>query len=496
MPIGLQFEHLEHATLAELRMFADQAFSRVAGAPLRTGNTVRLLKDAEENYPAWLDAIAGAKHHVFFENYLIHEDHVGQKFADALIAKSLQGIDVYLIYDWMGCLGKASRRFWNQLREGGVNVRRYNPLDLDRPLSWLSRDHRKMLAVDGKVGFISGLCIGRMWEGQPEKNLEPWRDTGVEIQGPAVGDIEQAFSRMWEMTGHPLPGWKASSVDPHATGDMNVRVVATVPATAGLFRLDQLVAALARKRLWLTDSYFAGTSAYIQTLTAAAKDGVDVRLLVPNSTDIPVLRPLSSAGYRPLLKAGVRIFEWKGKMLHAKTALADDRWARIGSTNLNISSWFGNCELDAVVEDRAFALKMEETYLEDLTNSTEIILDAKRKTGIRPRPLSRDPRTRRSGGSVGRATAGALRIGNAVGAAFTDRRVLEPVEARLMMVAGALLLTAAVVTALFPAVVAYPLSILSVWFGGALLYRSFLLRREGRRRSSRGRDGSAKRSDV
>ena len=480
MPTGLQFEHLEHATLAELRAFADQAFSRVAGAPLRGGNLVRLLKDARENYPAWLEAISRAEHHVHFENYIIHEDDTGRKFADALIAKARQGVRVRLIYDWMGAIGKTSRRFWDRLRAGGVQVRCYNPLRADRPLGWLSRDHRKMLAVDGSVGFVSGLCVGRMWEGFPEKHIEPWRDTGVEIRGAAVLDIERAFAHIWEMTGDAIPEDEMLRRHPGQAGDMNLRIVASVPATAGLFRLDQLVAALARKRLWLTDSYFAGTSAYVQTLRAAAKDGVDVRLLVPDSTDIPILRPLSSAGYRPLLKAGVRIFEWKGKMLHAKTAVADDRWSRIGSTNLNISSWFGNCELDAVVEDRSFALAMQEMYLEDLTNATEIVLAKHWRRRERPRL---HPGMTSGGGSFGRATAGALRIGNAVGAAFTDRRVLEPVEARMMTGVAALLIAAAVLFALFPGVIAYPLAIVLVWLGLALLYRSVRLRRESKLKS-------------
>jgi cardiolipin synthase A/B len=145
------------------------------------------------------------------------------------------------------------------------------------------------------------------------------------------------------------------------------------------FRLDQLIAAIARQRVWLTDAYFAGTTSYVQALRAAARDGVDVRLLVPNATDIPVLRPLSRAGYRPLIEAGVRVFEWNGTMIHAKTAVADDRWARVGSTNLNIASWLGNCELDAVVENAAFARQMEEQYLRDLSNATEVILDVRQK---------------------------------------------------------------------------------------------------------------------
>src|SRR6185436_11141413 len=124
---------------------------------------------------------------------------------------------------------------------------------------------------------------------------------------------------------------------------------------------DQLVAALARNRLWLTDAYFAGTTTYVQALRAAARDDVDVRLLVPNGTDIPILRPLSRTGYRTLLESGVRVFEWNGPMMHAKTAVADSRWARVGSSNLNVASWFGNCELDVMIEDERFTRLMEET---------------------------------------------------------------------------------------------------------------------------------------
>jgi cardiolipin synthase len=430
-----------HDIITEMRVLSGRAFSRAAGAPLVEGNHVRLLKDARENYPAWLDAIGEAKRHIYFENYIIYGDDTGQMFADALVAKARQGVRVRLIYDWMGCLGVTSRAFWNRLRVSGVEVRCYNPPHFDSPLGWLSRDHRKMLAVDGQVGFISGLCVGRMWAGVPEKKIEPWRDTGVEVRGPAVADIEKAFAQVWAMMGKPIPEQELSSRDAiRRASNVSLRVVANVPAMAGLFRVDQLVAALAKNRLWLTDAYYAGTTAYVQALRAAAKDGVDVRLLVPNGTNIPALRPLSRTGYRPLLKAGVRIFEWNGTMLHAKTAVADGRWARVGSTNLNIASWFDNCELDAVIEDEPFAREMEEMYLQDLTNATEVILDAKQKMFAPGEPTRPRHVLTKSSGSIGRAASGAIRIGNAVGAAFTGRRVLEPVEARLTASVGALLL--------------------------------------------------------
>jgi cardiolipin synthase len=128
-----------------------------------------------------------------------------------LIAKAREGVRVRLIYDWMGGFGKTSRRFWNHLRADGVEVRCYNPPRFDSQLGWLSRDHRKMLAVDGRTAFITGLCIGRMWVGDPQKKLEPWRDTGIEVRGPAVSEIEQAFAQVWAMMGEPIPEGELAS---------------------------------------------------------------------------------------------------------------------------------------------------------------------------------------------------------------------------------------------------------------------------------------------
>ncbi len=477
--------------ISSVRALANQAFSRAAGAPLIEGNAIRLLKDAQENYPAWLEAICAAKHHIHFENYIVYEDDVGRMFADALIEKAQQGVRVRLIYDWLGGLGKASRSFWRRLRAAGVEVRCFNPPRWHSPLHWLSRDHRKMIAVDGEVGFVTGLCVGRMWVGIPEKKLDPWRDTGVEVRGPSVADIEQAFADVWAMMGAPIPeGELVRREDIAPQGEAALRVVASVPATAGLLRVDQLVAALARDRLWLTDAYYAGTTSYAQALCAAAQDGVDVRLLVPNATDLPLLKPLSRAGYRPLLEAGVRIFEWNGTMLHAKTAVADGRWARVGSTNLNIASWFGNCEMDVVVEDEPFARLMEETYLEDLENATEIVLDDRQKLRATNQPRHTHRVLTSGGGSGGRAAAGALRIGNAVGAVIKNRRVLEPVEARIAATVGVGLLALAVLFALFPRLLAYPLALVCAWLGCALLYSGYRLHRVKTRRKRAAKSSS------
>jgi cardiolipin synthase len=464
---------------SELRFLADQAFSRTAGAPLVAGNAVRLLCDACENYPAWLEAIGAAKRQIHFETYILHDDVVGERFASALVEKARAGVAVRLVYDWVGALGNSSRRFWRRLRQGGVEVRCYNPPRLDEPLGWLSRDHRKCLLVDEEVAFVTGLCVGQRREGDEARSLQPWRDTGVEVRGPAVADAARAFADTWAACGDPLPKDALSAEPPPEAGGVSLRVVAGTPGTSGLFRLDQLVAALARRTLWLTDAYYAGTSSYVQALRAAAQDGVDVRLLVPGrGSDIRLVQAISRAGYRALLEAGVRVFEWNGPMIHAKTAVADGRWARVGSTNLNVASWIGNRELDVVVEDEGFARLMEEQYAKDLGGATEIVLS--RRRWVRYAGDARVPRRRGAGGSASRAAAGALRFGNAIGAVLSPRRVHGPAERRVLVPAALALVALAPVALVWPQALAWPLGAFALWLGLALLVRAL---RAGRSRS-------------
>jgi cardiolipin synthase len=186
-----------------------------------------------------------------------------------------------------------------------------------------------------------------------------------------------------------------------------------------------------------------------------------------------------------LLESGVRVFEWNGTMLHAKTAVADGHWARVGSTNLNIASWFGNWELDAVIENEPFAAELEQAYLNDLRNATEIVLDDKHKIRAPGAPLRRTAATTSGGGSGGRAAAGAVRIGNAVGAAIADRRVLGPVEARVAAIVGLLLCFASLVFFLFPRVLDYPVVVLCAWGGVSLLHRAVRLHRRKQRSDSK-----------
>jgi len=465
----------ERRSPTSTREYAERALLRAAGAPLLPGNSVRILCDAAENFPAWLEAIRAAKRSILFECYIIDEDRVGREFIAALAERARAGVHVRVAYDWLGTSG--AHWIHEALGPAGAEVRCFNPPALSNPLGWISRDHRKMIAVDGEVGYVSGLCVSAKWLGDPARGIEPWRDTGVEIRGPAVSDLEDAFGRVWAATGTPLGEDVLTPIDAVGpAGEVGVRVVASEPNTAGVFRLDQFIAAVATERLWLTDAYFVGTSPYVAALCSAARDGVDVRLLVPGSSDVPILAPLSRAGYRPLLEAGVRVFEWNGTMLHAKSAVADRRWARLGSTNLNIASWLSNYELDVSIEDEAFAVAMAEIYERDLERSTEIVLKEHNRVGaVGPRRRRTHPKRARVG-SAGRAAAGALSIGSTVGAVLTNRRTLGPAEARLLGYVGLILLGIALVGVLWPLLLAVPLALVAALFAVSTLSRAYRLR--------------------
>jgi cardiolipin synthase len=467
---------------ASMRALAEQTLARTSGAALVPGNAVRILKDGTENYPAWLEAIAAARQTIHFESYAIHGDEIGLAFAEALAERARKGVRVRVLYDWFGSLNFTTRRVWSVLAGAGIEARCFNPPRLESPFGWISRDHRKVITIDGRAAFVSGLCVGRAWVGDPARHVEPWRDTGIAVEGPAVADVARAFADTWAIAGAPIPAGELpdrASLPP--AGDVLMRVVASTPATGELYRLNQLIAASARRSLWLTDAYFVGTTLYVQVLKSAAMAGVDVRLLVPGASDVPFVRSLSRAGYRPLLEAGVRVFEWNGPMLHAKTAVSDSRWARVGSTNMNLTSWIGNWELDVAVEDERFAAAMEEMYVQDLARSTEVVLTAGRAVSRREQTERRRlPLASRRRSGARRAVAGALGIGSAVSASITNHRLLGPAEARVMATVGALLLVVTAVIVHWPRVLAIPAGLVLGWVAASLLLRSagLVLRRK------------------
>jgi len=478
--------------MRSMRRLAEQALSRTSGAALSERNSVRILKDANGNFPVWLDAIHAAKRFIHLENYIFQEDEVGWLFADALSKKAREGVCVRVVRDWLGSWGCASRGFWRHMACAGVHLRCFNPPRIDSPVGWVTRDHRKSIAIDGDVAFVAGLCLSKRWKGDRLLGLTPWRDTGVEIRGPAVADVHAAFGQVWESMGDGLPPCELPAAERLTpAGNVALRVVAGAPATAGMLRTDQLIAAVARQSLWLTDAYFVGIAPYVQALLAAARDGVDVRLLVPHAMDIRLIRSLSRSGFRPLLEGGVRIFEWNGSMLHAKTAVVDGRWSRIGSSNLNVSSFLGNYELDVAIDNAGVAKEMQQMFLQDLDSTTEIVLShnrvrdrssvgvpVQRRAGLRlgtKTLMSGQPRRAPVGHKGSAAAAGAMRVANALGAAMTNRRVLGRAEGGLLWSCGALLWAIGAVGVLWPRVLAMPMVLLVGYVGLALLWRALRL---------------------
>jgi cardiolipin synthase A/B len=468
--------------IADLRrQFAEQGLQRIGGGQVVPGNRLRVLRDARENYPAWLTAIESARRTIHLEMYIVHDDSTGQRFREALVARAKAGVTVRILYDWFGSLRLVGRGFWTPLRAAGGDVRVANPPGLDSLCGWACRDHRKLLTVDGSVAFISGLCIGDAWAGDPARGIAPWRDTGVQLTGPAVADAEAAFAAAWALAGRPIPPAELPRrEDIPVAGDVMLRVIASAPETTELYRMDLLVAVAARERLWLTDAYFMATPPYRQALRSAALDGVDVRLLVPHGSDIEWIANVSRTLYRSLLESGVRIFEWNGPMVHAKTAVADGRWTRIGSTNLNLSSWLGNWELDVGIEDEGIASEMAATFLDDLANATEIVITPRNKV----RPHEPGPRARSELGSSTRALKDATRMGSVLGAAVRGYRTLEPRESWSVAVFAAALLTLALFAVLLPRLIAYPIALLSGVTGGLLLLKAVSLCRDRSRQEA------------
>ncbi|RQO76818.1 cardiolipin synthase B [Aquitalea sp. FJL05] len=473
------------ATQDFVRKLADQAFSRSAGAPLIAGNSVQLLYDSSDNFPAWKQAIAAAEDSVFIEMYIVANDRFGREIRQLLMDKATAGIKVCLLYDWLGCWKPSLGGFFRPLLAAGAAVRAYNPPTLTGGLSLLGRNHRKLIVVDRHTAFISGLCISSSWEGQPDAGIAPWRDTGLALRGPLVAEALAAFADSWASCGTALPDvWQQPPGPQAEAGAIAARLIATTPSTAHMMRLDMLIASFARRTLWLTDAYFMGTSTYLSALKQAALDGVDVRLLVPRSSDIRWIATVSRTMYRPLLESGVRVFEWNGSMIHAKTAVADGRWARIGSTNLNISSWLANREIDVAIEDETVAGELAARFLQDLEQSTEVVLSGHKRTPVLTHPRQRQPpsflfpaASHAARSSASAAARQAARIGDALGAVVRGTRSIDTSEAAAFLTIGLALLALALLVVLFPWMVAGPLAFLLLVSGAAIVLKALGLYR-------------------
>lgn len=356
-----------------------RAVDRAAGARPIPGNRVDLLFDGPMAFESMLDLMARAERWIHFDNYIFHDDHTGRRFADLLINRARDGLAVRVSCDWLGSAGTPNA-FWRRLIDGGVEVRHFHrpgPFDLT---TILSRNHRKLIVADGRTAVLGGICIGDEWAGDPARGRLPWRDTAVRVEGPAAAALDQAFQRTWAVGAAPLPAGEGAA-DVPAAGEAEVRVLAGEPGQERAYRTSELLLATAASRVWITDAYLVAPRRLFRYLVDAAREGVDVRLLVPGTSDLPLVRNLTRIGYRELLQAGVRIFEWKGPMLHAKTLVADGRWVRVGSSNLNHSSLVDNYELDVLVDDSGLAEKMEAQFRRDLDHSAEVGLRPARGPG-------------------------------------------------------------------------------------------------------------------
>jgi cardiolipin synthase len=358
-----------------------RALWRIGAAHVSPGNRVRLFADGNATFDAMIALIEGARASVALESYLIRSDGVGQRFAAALTAAAARGVRVRVLGDWLGMRG-ASLRFRRALRAGGVDLRVFSPLGFHPWLGVVPRDHRKLLVVDGKAGVTGGIGIGEQWQrGVIRKRRSPWRDRCVRIEGPAAADMEAAFEHMWRRAAGKQPSRRErrlrrqprnAHLDPATATSSLVGIVEGEPGRFRVGRALHLQAAAAQRSIWLASAYFVPSFAEVDALTGAARDGVDVRLLVPGRNDHPWVHLLTRRYYRRLLRNGVRIWEWRGEMMHAKTSIVDGRWVRVGSTDLNPFGVALNFELDAYIEDPTVGAVAAEIFLRDLAQSREI----------------------------------------------------------------------------------------------------------------------------
>lgn len=436
-----------------------RALDRATSARPIPGNILRHIASSRDALDGMLEMIRGAQRWVHFENYIVHDDDTGCRFATAWAERARAGVSVRVLYDAFGCRS-TSTAYWRELKSYGVDVRPFRPIWTSGPIEAFSRDHRKLLVVDGEKAMTGGLCIGDEWAGDPRAGRASWRDTMVVVCGPAVAALESAFARMWARAGTPLPEHEAAPPAAEECGPSAVRVVEGFPAQSRVYRAVQLLAAAVTERLWITDAYLVAPPPLYAGFVDAARSGVDVRLLLPGTTDIPIVRMFTRAGYRELLHAGARIFEYRGPMLHAKTLVADHDWARVGSSNLNVSSLFGNYELDLIAENDGLTGTLATQFLHDMAQSREIVLMARRRLPPRlvdtealpsahpsshaPTPQRRSLRERQAAAAVAllqaatgarRMLAGVVALGFAlIGVAL----ILFPVVSNVILAAGAL----------------------------------------------------------
>jgi cardiolipin synthase len=367
-----------------------------AGSPLVLGNRLTLLQDGPATYAAMFAAIRGARDHINLETYIFEDDEAGRKFSELLLERQAAGIQVNVIYDSVGAL-MTPAAFFDRLAAAGIRVLQFNPVN---PLaggrrSWLlnNRDHRRQLIVDGRIAFTGGVNISDTYSSAPGKRARKqhagddpevgWRDTHVRIEGPVVAEFQRLFLDTWaRQKGEPLAP-RAYFPSLAARGGEIVRAIGSTPDDPHSLIYLTLLSAIthAERRVELTVAYFAPDPQLLNVLTDAARRGVEVTLLLPSRTDSWAIFHLGRSHYAELLKGGVKIYERRGALMHAKTASIDGVWSSIGSTNLDWRSFLHNDEINAVVLGRAFATQMEAMFAADLAQSQAITLERWRQRG-------------------------------------------------------------------------------------------------------------------
>ncbi len=369
-----------------------------AGNPLVLGNKLTLLQNGPATYAAMFADIRAAKDHINLETYIFDDDEAGHKFSDLLLERQAAGVQVNVIYDSVGAL-LTPGAFFDRLRAGGIRVLEFNPVN---PLAgnkseWLlnNRDHRRQLVIDGRIAFTGGINISDTYSSAPGKRRKKrpgedetpavgWRDTHVRVEGPVVAEFQKLFMESWaRQKGEPLA---ARNYFPKLTaqGDEIVRAIGSTPADPESLIYLTLLSAIthAERKVHLTIAYFAPDPQMLRALIDAARRGVDVRLVLPSYTDSWPIFHLGRSYYAKLLRGGVKVYERRGAVMHAKTACIDGVWSSIGSTNTDWRSFLHNDEINAVVLGRGFATQMDTMFAADLAQSEAIILEDWQDRGL------------------------------------------------------------------------------------------------------------------
>ena len=367
----------------------------VTDSPLTKGNKVTLLADGPATYAAMFKAIEKAKDHINLETFIIEDDETGRKFADLLLEKQAAGVQVNIIYDSVGSMNTPAA-FFQRLGEGGIQVVEFNalnPLNPEGKWGLTHRDHRKILIVDGKVAILGGINISEVYSSLPFKRKQNekapihWRDTDLQIEGPAVAEIQKLFLDTWQkQKGAELPE-KNQFPALMEKGTALVRVIGSTPGETNRITFVMYVSAIifAEHSIHLTNSYFIPDEQIIQALTDAVARGVDVKIILPGVTDSRVALYAQRYHYSRLLQSGVKLYEHDTSLLHAKTAVIDEVWATVGSTNLDFLSLLNNDEVNAIILGQEFAGEMEKMFVKDLADSRQIHWEEWKKRPLWPR---------------------------------------------------------------------------------------------------------------